>query len=84
MAINTNETWDRDGNLMASEQVDVPARVITPAELQQAKAVLKTMVQTFYQNGQPTGTPTNAQIRNWLLSLTAAARWLYEELDNEE
>lgn len=78
-----NETYDEDGNLIASTQVEVPVRVISDAEMQQAKQTLRTMVQTFYVNGSPTGTPTATQMRNWMLALTAGLRWSVGEMDNE-
>jgi surface antigen len=83
MATQTDETWDSEGNLVNSVSVERPVRVISNAEYQQAKQTLRTMVQTFYPGGIPTGTPTNAQIRNWLLALTAGLRWTVEEMDNE-
>ena len=78
-----DEVCDGQGNLLSSTPRVVPEPVISQAGYAQARQTLKTMVQTFYPNGTPTGTPTNAQIRNWLLALTAATRYLYGELDNE-
>lgn len=81
---NHNQTWDSDGNLLSTIEEIVPARIITDAEYAQARQTLKTMVTTFYPGGVPAGSPTNAQIRNWLLSLTAGLRYVYDEKDDEE
>lgn len=72
-----------DQGVLSDTQVTMPERAISDAEFARAKATLKTMVQTFYPGGVPTGSPTNAQIRNWLLSLTAAVRYLYNEMDTD-
>lgn len=77
-----NETFDANGNVISSTPVTIPERVVSDDELAQAKQTLRTMVQTFYVNDTPTGTPTNAQIRNWLLALTAGLRWLVNEMDD--
>ena len=81
--IERDQVVGPDGSIISETVVERPERVVSHDELQQAKAVLRTMVQTFYQDGQPTGTPTAAQIRNWNLALTAAVRYLAGELDNE-
>ncbi len=78
-----HETWDSDGNLVSTVDEIVPSKVITDAEYAQARQTLKAMVTTFYPGGVPTGSPTNAQIRNWLLSLTAGLRFVYDEMDDE-
>jgi hypothetical protein len=75
--------WDSAGNLVIDQADERPMPVIGPAQLQQAKQTLRSMVGTFSANGVPTGTPTNAQLRNWLLALTVATRYLANELDNE-
>ena len=81
--IDRNQVVGPDGSIIRETVVERPVRVISEDELQQAKSVLRSMVQTFYQNGQPTGTPTAAQIRNWNLALTAVVRYVVGELDNE-
>lgn len=78
-----DEVFDSNGNVISSHTRKVPLRAISDAEFAQAKQTLKTMVQTFYPGGVPTGSPTNAQIRNWLLSLTAAVRYMYGEKDTD-
>lgn len=78
-----NETYDQEGNVVASEVVEVAERSIDDDQARVARQVLRSMVGEFYQNGQPTGTPTAAQIRNWCLALTAAVRYLSAEMDDE-
>jgi hypothetical protein len=80
---HTDEVFDTDGNVIESTERTVPAPVVTGPDMQQAKQTLRTMWQTFMENGQPTGTPTNAQLRNWNLALTAAVRYLANEMDDE-
>jgi len=72
-----------DGQVVSETTVERPVPVIPPEQMQQAKQTLKTMWGTFTQDGAPVGTPTNVQIRNWLLALTVAVRYLANELDNE-
>ena len=72
-----------DGSILSETIVERPERTITPEQFRQAKATLRNMVETFYPNGVPTGTPTNVQLRNWNLALTAAVRYLAGELDDE-
>lgn len=78
-----NQVIAADGSIISEEIVERPIRIIGNAEFDQAKQVLRSMVQTFYVNGQPTGTPTATQVRNWLLALTAATRYLAMEKDDE-
>lgn len=78
-----NQVVGPDGEIISEEVVERPVRVVSPAEMQQAKQTLRTMWQTFVQNGQPTGTPTATQLRNWNLALTVAVRYLAGELDDE-
>lgn len=82
--IDRNQTFDRDGNLLSEEIIEVPIKVIDDATLEVAKANLKTYWQTFTQDGAPTGTPTANQNRNAILSLIVAARWLVNEMDDEQ
>lgn len=72
-----------DGTIISETLTQRPERSISDEEVLQAKRVLRQMVQTFFVNGQPTGTPTAIQLRNWNLALTAAVRWLANELDDE-
>ena len=81
--IDRDQRIGPDGSVISETIVERPAPVISHDELQQAKKTLRTMVQTFYQDGQPTGAPSAAQIRNWNLALTAAVRFLASELDDE-
>jgi len=83
--IDRNQTFDRDGNLLSEEIVEVPVKVIDDDTLEVAKQNLRTFWQTFTNvDGAPTGTPTANQTRNAILSLIVAARWLYAEMDDEE
>ncbi len=73
----------QNGVLVSSTTVVRPTKAITDAEFAQAKATLRNMVGTFFQGGQPTGSPTNAQLRNWLLALTVDSRYVRNELDTD-
>lgn len=78
-----DETFDQDGNLIESVDRVVPAKVVNEPDFSQAKQTLRTMWATFMDQGQPTGTPTAVQLRNWNLALTAAIRYLANEMDDE-
>ena len=71
-----------DGTIISETPVIRPVRVVNREQLQDAVQVLRTMVGTFYANGQPTGTPSAVQLRNWNLALTVAIRHLVNELDD--
>lgn len=72
-----------DGVVISETVTLRPERTISDEDMRQAKRVLRQMVQTFFVDGQPTGNPTAGQLRNWNLALTAAVRWLANELDDE-
>lgn len=78
-----DETYDQQGNLVSRTARQVPLRVVSDAELAQIKQTLKTMIQTFYPGKTPTGNPTNAQLRNWLIALTGAVQYLANVMDDE-
>ena len=78
-----DEVFDAQGNLVSSTTRQVPLRVVSDADLAQVKTTIRNMMQTFYPNGTPTGTPTNAQLRNWLIAVSTGLRWLYNELDTD-
>lgn len=78
-----NEVYDEQGNLVSRVQVQRPQRAVTATELAQVKQTIKNNMQTFFPGGTPTGTPTNAQIRNWLIAVSTGLRYLYNEMDNE-
>ena len=78
-----NQTFDQQGNLISETVVQVPLPVVSAAEMAQVKATLRNSMQTFFPGGVPTGTPTAAQSRNWLIALTVAVRYLAGEMDNE-
>jgi hypothetical protein len=70
-----------DGEVISETIVDRPVKVIGEAERDQAIQTLRSMVAQFWQDGAPTGTPTNVQLRNWCLALTVAVRYLANETD---
>jgi hypothetical protein len=72
-----------DGSVISETIVERPERVVAEPDYRQAKQTLRTMWTTFMDQGQPTGTPTAVQLRNWNLALTAAVRYLAGELDDE-
>lgn len=78
-----NQTYDQEGNLLSSTPVTVPDPVVNPAQFDQAKQTAKNMMNTYFPSGTPTGNPTNAEIRNWLIALTTGIRYLYGAMDNE-
>jgi hypothetical protein len=78
-----DERFDRDGNVIERVERQRPARVVDDAAMQQAKQTLRQMWANFMQDGQPTGTPSAIQLRNWCLALTAAVRYLANETDDE-
>jgi hypothetical protein len=78
-----NQTFNQQGQMIAETIVQVPIPVVSDADFQQAKSTLRTMMQTFYAGGAPTGTPTNTQLRNWLIALTMGLRYVVNEMDNE-
>ena len=71
-----------DGTIISETPVIRPMRVVNREQAQAAVQTLRTMWQTFTVNGQPTGTPTATQLRNWNLALTVAIRHLVNELDD--
>jgi hypothetical protein len=81
--IDRDQVIGPDGTIISDVAVERPVRVVTDEQMKQAKATLKTMWQTFTTDGQPSGTPTAVQMRNWNLALTVAARFLANELDDE-
>lgn len=78
-----NQTVAPDGTIIEETITEEAAPVIGAAEEQQARQVLRSMVGQFWDGTAPTGSPTNAQIRNWLLALTVQTRANARELDNE-
>ncbi len=80
---DTDQTFGPDGNLIESVTVVRPAPTVTQADYLQARQTLRSMIQTFYPGGVPTGTPTAVQLRNWLLALTVGLRFVVDEYDNE-
>jgi hypothetical protein len=80
---NHNQVVGPDGTIISEEIVEVAVPVIGEAELQQAKQTIRSMVNQFWQDGAPTGTPTNVQLRNWNLAISVALRHLYREMDDE-
>jgi hypothetical protein len=78
-----DETFDQDGNVVEVVERIVPERVVTDDAMHAAKQTLRQMWANFMQDGQPTGTPSAIQLRNWCLALTAAVRYLANETDDE-
>ena len=75
----------RDGVAIDSTPITRGEPVVSESNARLAKQTLKTMMATFTDaSGAPTGTPTNAQIRNWLVALTMGLRHFTNELDDEE
>lgn len=80
---DTDQVFDQNGTLLSSTTVIRPLPLIDPATYQQARATLKSMVQTFAPGGIPTGTPTAVQMRNWLLALTVGEHYLLNASDTD-
>jgi hypothetical protein len=72
-----------DGKIISETVVERPERVVSDDMLIQAKQNLRAYWTQFTQDGVPTGTPTANQNRNAILSLIVAARYLYNEMDDE-
>ena len=80
-----NQVIDANGNVVSEVIVQTPMPVVDREQLQQAKQTIRNMVDQFWdeETGQPTGTPTAVQLRNWLLAVSVGLRYVYRELDNE-
>lgn len=72
-----------DGTVLSETVVIRPVQVITPEQLQQAKQTVRAMIGTFFPGGVPTGEPSPAQMRNWLIALSVGLRWAIGEMDDE-
>jgi hypothetical protein len=78
-----NQVIDADGNIISEEIVEVPVPVIGEDELRQAKQNLRAYFAAFTTDGAPSGSPTDNQNRNAILSLIVVVRSLAREMDNE-
>lgn len=83
--IDYNEVYDQNGNVIESTQVEVPIQVISDELFATAKQQIRGFVSTYWDTNtqQPTGTLSINDARNWLLALTAVARYTAQEMDDE-
>jgi len=78
-----NQVIDADGNVISEEIVEVPVSVIGEDEFRQAKQNLRAYFAAFTTDGVPSGSPSENQNRNAILSLIVVVRSLAREMDDE-
>ena len=74
-----------DGSIISEVDVTRPERVVSDELARQSRKQLRQMVAKYWDagTGQPTGTLTLVDARNWLLALTVQIRFLAKEMDDE-
>jgi hypothetical protein len=81
-----NQVYDQDGTIVSEEVVTVADPMVTPDVFDQALKTMRNMMKTFTDpvTGAPVGTPSNIQMRNWLVALTHGVAYTHNALEELE
>lgn len=72
-----------DGSIISEVAVVRPVRVVSDEQFRIAKQQVRSMIAAYFPGGVPTGEPTLPEVRNWLIALSVALRYVAGELDDE-
>ena len=73
-----------DGSVVSERIVERPELAVSYDAAEEARGTLKTMAATYDQGGKEPPVPTNAELRDWLLALTAQIRHMAGEMEDDE